>query len=1196
MGKIILVKIYFLIRELRRRYSKNSFCWIYVFCVIFLILSINSASAIAPDILIIYPENNTNSSNANLNVNYTVSDNVGISSCWYSNDSYIVNLSLGSNCDNITNITWSEGQHNVTIWANDNSGNENSSSVVFSVNSTNQTTTIDSANNMFVNITSDNSIVNNTPKKSYSLFGEGDDTTPPVCVLISRFPEDMNDTSSGRFTVLLNCSDDSGINVTKSGDHYFAFATRTLDSFQVAAGVPNRWSIRPPINNLAQVDPNLSSYGPIFRAQGRGRNFWYEFLNGASPSGPMNLSSWFYYDNYSYTAEDGHYGYLTVTNESATNAILNFTSSSVRLSAFRQNIPLSYDSLVSESKKNLTINKNLQLLVYRNDLEAMKGSKNYTIIVYRDIGTTSQVPTANLRAFYCNSSYSPTGGITVLASPNCVSLNSITPASLSTIILSDRNSSYSQGSYSVTDGKIGGIVATGYHYYYYDTLETNPNRAFNYRYVNGTTVTNVSFNDTKRTWTSTNNGANWIQFNATLDLIEFTTKALNDEFQFGYCVYDLAGNLGCNSTLFSDVITPTNHQISSPFVVEYNSSAFINDLSLNETHNRIMNIRIGCAKDPDSVGNVTHNLTLRNNDGTFNYTINGSFVCPNDAQTWITFNTSLVPDGIYRMNLTATSGDNNLDIKTYLTYNNFMIDSIYPTFSSYWDNNGTQTGIGTALFNVTVANTNGTVILMFNGTNYVATNSSGDATVFNATIIDLANGTYSYNWISYGNGVSGNYNISDNQSYTVLDDIQNPQINIVYPINDTNTTNANLNVNYTVSDNVGISSCWYSNDSYIVNLSLGSNCDNITNITWSEGQHNVTIWANDSSGNENSSEVSFLMDTTEPEIIDTTSSSENVEENTEVNFTANSSDSGGLANATLNIYNETGLYNKTTVDLGGVFSAIIGIPVKLINGIYYWFWEIFDISGNGYVTNNKIITSSYVFSIDSISPPSSIILTAFQTSTVYLVINITDSSRTLNASASKCYLSKIGEVQRNSTSCINQSQSGNDYTLNCSLDMWFYDSPGIWNATCVVENTKDELNDTVNATVDNLDYIDQEDSTVNWFSIVPGTNNSEANNSVTFANGGNRAYSLFNITSQNASSGLNIIPAENFMISPETGQLSGFTSLNSSGVIWADGSLSKCVYPCLSNTTEVAYFYVNVPNGIPTGVYTSTNSWKISIT
>jgi len=95
------------------------------------------------------------------------------------------------------------------------------------------------------------------------------------------------------------------------------------------------------------------------------------------------------------------------------------------------------------------------------------------------------------------------------------------------------------------------------------------------------------------------------------------------------------------------------------------------------------------------------------------------------------------------------------------------IDTEYPQFSDYWDNNATQIGTGTGYFNVTVTSTNGTVILQFAGTNYTASNSSGDATVFNVTIFPISTGTYPYNWTAYGNGTSALFNISNHRYYTV---------------------------------------------------------------------------------------------------------------------------------------------------------------------------------------------------------------------------------------------------------------------------------------------------------------------------------------------------------------------------------------------------------------------------------------------
>ena len=88
------------------------------------------------------------------------------------------------------------------------------------------------------------------------------------------------------------------------------------------------------------------------------------------------------------------------------------------------------------------------------------------------------------------------------------------------------------------------------------------------------------------------------------------------------------------------------------------------------------------------------------------------------------------------------------------------------------------------------------------------------------------------------------------------------QLTIISPENNTNTSNTGLNVNYTVSDSgTGVDSCWYSNDTYLINTTLADCGTNITDVVWSEGNHNVTVWINDTAGNTNSSSVSFRIDT-----------------------------------------------------------------------------------------------------------------------------------------------------------------------------------------------------------------------------------------------------------------------------------------------------------------------------------------------
>ena len=106
-------------------------------------------------------------------------------------------------------------------------------------------------------------------------------------------------------------------------------------------------------------------------------------------------------------------------------------------------------------------------------------------------------------------------------------------------------------------------------------------------------------------------------------------------------------------------------------------------------------------------------------------------------------------------------------------------------------------------------------------------------------------------------------NLETIQSGEIKIDTIFPDINITSPTNYTNTSNTGINVNFT--SGADASSCWFSNDTFTKNITIGC-AVNITNVTWVEGGHNVTIWANDSANNVNKSSVTFTIDTIAPEI------------------------------------------------------------------------------------------------------------------------------------------------------------------------------------------------------------------------------------------------------------------------------------------------------------------------------------------
>jgi PGF-pre-PGF domain-containing protein len=296
---------------------------------------------------------------------------------------------------------------------------------------------------------------------------------------------------------------------------------------------------------------------------------------------------------------------------------------------------------------------------------------------------------------------------------------------------------------------------------------------------------------------------------------------------------EVTSNNGSNDFIMGDIF---NYSSNSPNItISYvlNASAGLNIKNISLFYNGIIVNHTQITPASGVIGNFTQSLRANQEDYIF-------------------------------IETTQSNGQRAWSSPMWITYNP-LDDSSYPIFSSYWDNNGSLLDSGIARFNVTLLNTNGTVILTLNGTNYTSSNNSGDSARFNVSVSLLNAGVYNYTWKSYGNGTDNNYNVSETRSYTVnASDSTFPQIVIITPLNNTNSTNINLDVNYTVSDNIAISSCWYSNDTYSINLSLGSNCVNLTNITWSQGSHNVTVYANDTSNNINSSRISFTVDSIPP--------------------------------------------------------------------------------------------------------------------------------------------------------------------------------------------------------------------------------------------------------------------------------------------------------------------------------------------
>ena len=198
-----------------------------------------------------------------------------------------------------------------------------------------------------------------------------------------------------------------------------------------------------------------------------------------------------------------------------------------------------------------------------------------------------------------------------------------------------------------------------------------------------------------------------------------------------------------------------------------------------------------------------------------------------------------------------------------------------------------------------------------------------------------------------------------NYTVTPIPDFSGPSVTFVYPQNNYNYSINITQLNFTITDETGVSACWFSNNSGINNYSLSLGClVNFTNLSFIEGRNNWTIYANDTLGQNSISNISFVIDFHAPNGTLNFPFNQSYQNASLQNYSANLSDNLGIRNATLNIYNSTNsLINSTIVSFTSVtVQTALGVVVNLVDGFYTWFYNLFDWAGNNFVTGNNTVT------------------------------------------------------------------------------------------------------------------------------------------------------------------------------------------------------------------------------------------------
>tara|TARA_Y100000310_G_C20701809_1_gene830650 strand:- start:2507 stop:4969 length:2463 start_codon:yes stop_codon:yes gene_type:complete len=156
-----------------------------------------------------------------------------------------------------------------------------------------------------------------------------------------------------------------------------------------------------------------------------------------------------------------------------------------------------------------------------------------------------------------------------------------------------------------------------------------------------------------------------------------------------------------------------------------------------------------------------------------------------------------------------------------------------------------------------------------------------------------------------------------------------PSLDLIYPVNNTNSSDAQLTINFSAVD-LNLDSCYYTNDTNDLNVSIAS-CANLTSVTWAQGFHNVTIHVNDSVGNENQTTVSFNIDSHGPNITLLTPWNNSGNNYGNITFTFNTSDAHNVKNCSLLINDAVNLSNTSAVQDTWQNFTLYNLSIQHIN-------------------------------------------------------------------------------------------------------------------------------------------------------------------------------------------------------------------------------------------------------------------------